>query len=119
MTGQDLLGVVIVDSHREFDAKIETETRFYITSLTRPTEQVGPMIRSHWAVENSHHWILDVVMGDDECRLRTENAPNNFATVKAVAKNLIMHRKDPKISYRRTRKRMDRSDEIFLSFLNL
>lgn len=113
-----LASVVMVESRRELDAKVETETRFYISSLTRPAEQLGPMIRSHWAIENSHHWILDVAMDDDLGRLRTQNAPHNFATVKAVAKNLIMYRKNPKISFRRTRKRMDRSDDLFISFLN-
>lgn len=32
----------------------------------------------HWAIENSLHWIMDLVFRDDECRVRTENAPANF-----------------------------------------
>ena len=68
-------GVVMVDSTRELGGKIEHETRFYITSLSLPAEMVGPMIRDHWAVENSLHWVMDMVFRDDECRVRTDNAP--------------------------------------------
>jgi hypothetical protein len=31
---------------------------------------VGPMIRAHWAIENSLHWVMDTVFRDDECRVR-------------------------------------------------
>lgn len=55
-----LRGIVIVESHRELPAptrKIEREMRFYITSLALPAQQLGPIIRSHWAIENSLHWV--------------------------------------------------------------
>jgi len=69
-----LAGVAIVESTRELPGKTERETRFYITSLSLPAERVGPMIRDHWAVENSLHWVMDMVFRDDECRVRTDNA---------------------------------------------
>lgn len=84
-----LAGVVMVESLRELPGRTERETRFYITSLTLPAETVGPMIRDHWAIENSLHWIMDMLFRDDECRVRTENAPTNFITHKHMAKNLI------------------------------
>ena len=84
-----LNGVVIVDSRRELGDKIEHETRFYITSLSAPASQMGPLVRDHWAVENSLHWVMDMVFRDDECRLRTDHAPANFTTLKHIALNLI------------------------------
>jgi predicted transposase YbfD/YdcC len=42
--------------------------------------QLGPVIRSYWAIENSLHWVMDMVFGDDECRIRTDQAPANFTT---------------------------------------
>ncbi|MGH7079767.1 MAG: ISAs1 family transposase, partial [Acetobacteraceae bacterium] len=84
-----LNAVVIVDSIRETADKIEQETRFYITSLVLLAHLVGPIIRSHWAIENSLHWVLDMVFRDDECRLRTDHAPANFCTIKHMAQNLI------------------------------
>ncbi len=67
--------------------KIERETRFYITSLALLASLIGPLIRDHWAVENSLHWVLDMVFRDDECRLRTDHAPANFTTLKHIALN--------------------------------
>ena len=69
--------------------KVEHETRFYITSLVGSAQLLGPIVRSHWAVENSLHWVLDMTFRDDECRIRTQHAPANFITVKHMAHNLI------------------------------
>ena len=84
-----LKSVVIIDSTREIGTKIERETRFYISSLDLPADKLGPIVRSHWAIENSLHWVLDMVFRDDECRVRTENAPANFTIIKHIATNLL------------------------------
>jgi hypothetical protein len=74
-----LKGIVMVESTREIGDKVERETRFYITSLVWLASQIGPVIRAHWVVENSLHWVMDMIFRDDECRVRTENAPANFS----------------------------------------
>jgi predicted transposase YbfD/YdcC len=84
-----LNGFVMVESQREIAGKISNETRFYITSLTLLANLIGPMIRDHWAIENSLHWILDMLFRDDECRVRTDNAPANFTTMKHMANNIF------------------------------
>ena len=43
------------------------------------------MIRSHWMVENGLHWVLDMIFRDDECRVRTDNAPFNLRPVDPLA----------------------------------
>jgi predicted transposase YbfD/YdcC len=48
----------------------------------------GPTIRAHWAIENSLHWVMDMVFRDDECHVRTDNATANFATCRHIAYNL-------------------------------
>ena len=73
-----LNAVVVVESTREIADKIERETRFYITSLLLVASLLGPIVRSHWAIENSLHWVMDMIFRDDECRLRTDHAPANF-----------------------------------------
>ena len=50
-----LNAVAIVESTREFGGRIERETRYYITSLVMLAHLLGPIIRSHWAIENSLH----------------------------------------------------------------
>lgn len=110
-----LAGVVMVESQRETKEKIERETRFYITSLTLLAAFVGPMIRDHWAIENSLHWVMDMVFRDDECRVRTENAPENFVTLKHMANNLI--RRAPGKDSQRLKRMTAAWDDDFLASL--
>jgi predicted transposase YbfD/YdcC len=84
-----LASIVMVESRREIGAKNEHETRFYITSLSACAERIGLAIRGHWGIENGLHWVMDMVFRDDECRIRKDNAPANFATIKHMACNLL------------------------------
>ncbi len=117
-----LAGVVMVHSTRVIpgptrDAdKIERETRFYITSLALIASLIGPLVRDHWAVENSLHWVLDMVFRDDECRLRTDHAPANFTTLKHMALNLIRRAKT-KDSIRLRRKVAAWDDQFLVSLI--
>jgi predicted transposase YbfD/YdcC len=107
--------VVVVDSTREIGAKTEHETRLYISSLTLGARKLGPIIRSHWAIENSLHWVMDMIFRDDECRLRTEHAPANFTTIRHMAHNLI--RKAPGKDSFRLRRKVAAWDDDFLASL--
>jgi len=84
-----LQSIVVVESTREIAGKIEQETRFYITSLVFLASLLGPIVRSHWAIENNLHWVMDMIFRDDERRIRTDHAPANFTTIKHMALNLI------------------------------
>lgn len=111
-----LKGIVMVESSRDIDrSRIERQTRLYITSLTAPAAVLGPVVRSHWAVENSLHWIMDVTFRDDECRVRTDNAPANFTTIKHIALNLI--RKARGKDSLRLRRKLAAWDDNFLASL--
>jgi len=110
-----LQGVVMVESKREIGEKIEQETRLYITSLVWLACQLGPVIRHHWAIENSLHWVMDMVFRDDECRLRTDHAPANFTTIKHMALNLI--RRSPRKGSIRLRRKEAGWDDDFLASL--
>lgn len=63
-----LKAVVMVESTREIAGKIEQETRFYISSMALLAHLLGPIIRSHRAIENSLYWVMDMVFRDDDCR---------------------------------------------------
>ena len=110
-----LNGVVMVESTRQIGNAIERETRFYITSLVLLAHQIGPIVRSHWAVENSLHWVMDMIFRDDECRVRTDHAPANFTTVKHMALNLI--RRAPGRDSLRLRRKVAAWDDQFLASL--
>ena len=51
-------------------------------------EEFGGSVRQHWGVENSLHWVLDVTFREDDCRIRKDNAAENFAIVRHIALNL-------------------------------
>jgi predicted transposase YbfD/YdcC len=111
-----LRSVVVVESEREIGDKVERETRFYITSLVLLATMLAPIIRSHWAIENSLHGVMDMVFRDDECRLRTDHAPANFCTIKHMAHNLV--RLAPgKASLRLKRKTAGWDDDFLASLI--
>lgn len=110
-----LKGIVMVQSRREIGDKIERETRFYITSLPWAACLLGAVVRSHWAVENSLHWVMDMVFRDDECRVRTDHAPANFTTLRHMAHNLI--RKAPGKHSLRLRRKAAAWDDNYLASL--
>jgi predicted transposase YbfD/YdcC len=111
-----LHAVVMVESTRETGGAIEKDTRFYITSLVMLAHLVGPVIRSHWAIENSLHWVMDMVFRDDESRVRTNHAPANFTTIKHMACNLL-RRPSSKDSLRVRRKVAGWDDEFLASLV--
>ena len=110
-----LKAVAIVESTRETGGKIETETRFYITSLTAPAARVGPAIRDHWSIENSLHWVMDMTFRDDECRVRTDHAPANLAVIRHMAQNII--RQAPGKESIRLRRKTAAWDDDYLASL--
>jgi len=59
---------------------------------------------------------MDMVFRDDECRLRTDNAPANFTTIKHIALNL-MRRGKGQDSLRLKRKVAAWDDEYLASLI--
>jgi len=111
-----LKGVAMVESSREISGKVERETRYYIISMVMAAALLGPVIRSHWAIENSLHWVMDMVFRDDESRVRTDHAPANFTTIKHMALNLL-RRPPGKQSLRGRRKAASWDDDFLASLL--
>jgi predicted transposase YbfD/YdcC len=118
-----LKSVVMVESEREIPAtakepaKIERETRFYITSLVWLASQIAPAVRSHWMIENGLHWLMDTMFRDDECRVRTDHAPANFTTIKHMALNLIRRKASGKKDSLRVRRKVASWDDDYLASL--
>jgi len=78
----------MVESLCEISRQITAETRYYITSLAVAAALIAPIVCAHWAIENSLHWVMDMVFRDDEARVRTDHAPANFSTTKQMVANL-------------------------------
>ena len=110
-----LKGVIMVDCERQIGAKVERETRFYITSSTDKADKLGDVVHRHWSVE-SMHWLMDIVFRDDECRMRTEHAPANFTTIKHIAHDLL-RRNSAKMSMTTKRLKAGWNEQFLLSLI--
>jgi predicted transposase YbfD/YdcC len=83
---KNLQCLVKVDAERYLKAtgKSEKETRFYISSLPADASLLNNSVRSHWGIENSLHWILDVAFNEDNSRKRAGNAAQNFSVMNRI-----------------------------------
>lgn len=93
---KELKSIGMVESEREIGDKLTKETRYYISSLPGNAKLFGDAVRKHWGVENSLHWVLDVVFREDECRVRKGYAAENFAVLRHIALNLVREEKSIK-----------------------
>ena len=84
-----LKSIAAVELERTEKGKTSVERRYFITSLEPDTKKIAHAVRSHWAIENSLHWVLDVVFGEDRSRARERNAAANLSSVRRLAHNLI------------------------------
>jgi predicted transposase YbfD/YdcC len=71
------------------DGKETTETRYYISSLPVSVKQFAHAIRSHWGIENSCHWTLDMTYREDESRIRDAHVRENFAWLNRFTLSLL------------------------------
>jgi predicted transposase YbfD/YdcC len=85
----DVAAIVRVESKAELHDRCRFEMRYYITSARFDAAAAARAVRGHWAIENSLHWTLDVVFGDDQSRLRKGHGAKNMAVVRHFAINHI------------------------------
>jgi predicted transposase YbfD/YdcC len=87
--------LIRVASRTELKDRSRFETRFYVSSAALAASRAAEAVRGHWAIENSLHWVLDVVFADDQSRLRKGHGAHNMAVVRHFAFNLIRAAPEP------------------------
>lgn len=113
---------IVLESKRTIENKTTTERRYYISTLSNNAELINRVIRSHWGVENSLHWIMDVVFGEDQSRIRAGNGAENMSIIKHVALNKLQAAKPEfrkSMSIKRLRKKAGWDDATLETILKV
>lgn len=115
----DCQRVIMVECERSFKSepdKVSVKTRFYVSSKTEDAVYFGICTRNHWSIENQLHWYLDVVFDEDRQRTRIGYAPENMATLRKMALQLLIQNKG-KSSLKKARKRAAWNDDFLIYVL--
>jgi predicted transposase YbfD/YdcC len=96
----DLKSVGCVERSRIIDGKKSTETRYFITSHKADVHIFSTSIRDHWMIENSCHWMLDVIFRADDNRMRIGYSAENFVALQYFSLNLLKMETTTKASVR-------------------
>ena len=113
-----LKSIIKITSIREIGDKKTTEIRLYISSLDHSAKNMNHYIRSHWAIENSLHWTLDMTFNEDRQRKRDKNSAENFAQAQKIALNLIKMENSTKMSIKTKRLKAAWDNKYLLKLLN-
>jgi predicted transposase YbfD/YdcC len=112
-----LRSVVRIVSQRKFREKVETQTRYFISSLPADAKTILKVKRSHWKIENQLHWVLDIAFREDDSRVRKDHSAENLAVLRHVALNLLKHEKTAKGSIHAKRLQAGWNNDYLLTIL--
>lgn len=94
----------MVSARRIIGEQETQEVRLYLSSLPADAQLFAKAVRAHWGVENSVHWVMDMVFREDESRMRKGNSPMNYAILRRIALNLVRRDTTSKFSLKARRK---------------
>jgi predicted transposase YbfD/YdcC len=99
--GLKQIGVAVSDTIR--DGKACDDVRYYILSKRLTARRFGTLVRSHWGIENSLHWQLDVSFDEDRNRTRKDHAAANLAVLRRIALSLLKNETSSKVGVKNRR----------------
>jgi len=99
-----LQSLIEIRATRQVDGATTTKVRYYLSSLPGKAAEALRISRTHWSVENSMNWVLDVAFREDDSRVRTDFGPENFGILRRIALNLLKQESTLKIGVKAKRK---------------
>lgn len=116
---EGLQSVGLCEAAREIHGEVSLHRRYYLSSLPVDVVKFSEAVRGHWAVENSCHWVLDVVFGEDDSRVRAAHAAENFALLRRLVNNLLQHERSVKRGVKAKRLKAALDENYLLKVLHL
>jgi predicted transposase YbfD/YdcC len=117
---KDLRTINMVVSERQVREGVATsEVRYYIGSKPGKAKQYARFIRGHWGIENSLHWVLDMVFDEDRNRTRKEHGPENLALLRRLAVTVLANAKSCQGSIRTKQLHAILDDQVLEEMLSL
>ncbi len=113
----ELKTIAMLRGTRRVNGVESVQNRYYISSLTGDARTILQAVRHHWGIENSLHWVLDVVFREDQARMRQGNTAHNFAMLRHIALNLLRSQKLGPKSVRGKRLKAAWDNDFFLKVL--
>ena len=107
----------MVESERAEKEDATTQTRYCISSLTNDARKLLNGVRTHWGIENSVHWVLDVAFGEDNSRARVGNSAENLSVPRRMALNMLKSETALKVGVAAKRKRAGWDGEYLLKVI--
>ena len=114
---KDIKSIGKVISSRQVNGKTSLQTRYFITSLKNNAKVFANAVRKHWGIENSLHWVLDVIFNEDYSRSRKDNSTLNLSALRKIAINLAKADKTSKKSIKVRRLIASLDDNYLLQLL--
>ena len=108
----------MVESERSVGGEeASRERRYYISSLKADARPLNRVIRGHWSIENSRHRVLELTFREDDSRMRKGLGPENMATLRHIALNLLKQDKSIKDGIKSKRKNAGGDERYLLKVL--
>jgi len=85
------------------DGQEHTEIRYYILTRYVSGKRFADAVRSHWGIENSLHWQLDVTFREDDCRVRKGHADANLSVIRRFAPSMLKNEKSENLGIKNKR----------------
>lgn len=106
----------MVERISTINGKTTSDVRYFISSVESDVKAFAHAVRSHWSIENTLHWCLDVTFREDDSRIRTGHAPAIMSTLRHICMNLLK-KESSKLSIKQKRLNAAWNDKFRLKVL--